>query len=93
MEVVQKCEAIRKRCLEVNPTMTGEPHLADILLAANAVRPQLRLNCSATGRFGVWNDRTQSYSPGGIWHLRLDALDQQSSGTIDFVYDLLCGHS
>lgn len=84
---------IRQRCLEVEPDLTGEPSLAAILLTLNAVRPQLRITCSASGRFNVWDDRTQTYGPGASWQLRLDSLDQQSLATVEFLHALLCEHA
>lgn len=86
-------EALRRRCQEVNPDLTGEPGIAAILMTLNAVRPQLRISCSAAGRFNVWDDRTQSYGHGAIWQLRCDALDQQSHATIEFLHTLLCEHA
>jgi hypothetical protein len=94
MQAQEKLDAIRQRCVEVNPSKKGdvEIRLSDILLAINEVRPGLRANCSAQGRFSVWDDRTQSHMPAAIWHLRRDSLAEQSKGTVDFVYNLLWGH-
>lgn len=84
--------AIRQRCMETNPDMSGDPGLADVLFALNVVRPYLRIHCTAAGRFNTWDERTKTYTPGAIWHLRLDTLDQQSASTLGYLHDLLSGH-
>lgn len=67
--------------------------LADLMWAADQLKPEANLAFSAKGSFLVWNVEECRYMPWAIWRADHDDLDwhaKHAPGTIDFLHSLLC---